>query len=338
MRDLPATTQTVYANLLQMHLNRPVGEFVGAPFKREKEGKHYWYATQRLGNSSPRQIYIGPDTDENKQRIRSMQERGVAVKEFKSAASKAIAQLRAAGLTGLDRQTGSVLRALTNSGVFRLGGTLVGTQAFNHYSQALGVEFTSENREWVAQTEDVDIASFEKLSMAIEDVASPELSLTLEHLGFQPANSLYPKKPTSWTLPGSTYAIDFLAPSFSDKPEPVKLAALDVWAQGLHYLNFLIKEPIPVIAIYMEGLLVQIPSPERYAIHKLIVSQLRNAAMQTKAKKDLEQAKLLIEFLLQTRPYELKEVLEEAYGNGPKWRQILDRDPLKVIDRIRGDF
>ena len=201
MRDLPATTQTVYVNLLQMHLNRSIGEFVGAPFKREKEGKQYWYATQRIGNTSPRQVYIGPDSDEIRRRIGAMQAQGVADKEFKSAASKAIAQLRVAGLTGLDRQTGSVLRALTNSGVFRLGGTLVGTHAFNHYSQALGVEFTSQNREWVAQTEDVDIASFEKLSMAIEDVASPELSSTLEQLGFQPANSLYPNKPTSWTLP-----------------------------------------------------------------------------------------------------------------------------------------
>ncbi len=260
-----------------------------------------------------------------------MQANGIASKEFKSAASKIVAQLRAAGLNGLDRQTGSVLRALANSGVFRLGGTLIGTHAFNHYAQVLGVDFASE---WITQTEDVDIASFEKLSMAIEDVTSPDLLVTLNDLRFQSAISLLPKKPTSWTLPGSTYAIDFLAPSFDEKSEPVKLEALNVWAQGLHYLNFLIKDPIPAVSIYMEGLLIQIPNPARYAVHKLIVSQQRNVSMQAKVSKDLEQASLLIEYLRETRPYELKDAFEEAYSNGPKWRKTLDQAPLQLVESI----
>lgn len=52
-----------------------------------------------------------------------------------------VAQLRAAGVPVLDRDTGKVLNAMAKSGVFRLSGTLVGTHAFRLYGVELGVQF-----------------------------------------------------------------------------------------------------------------------------------------------------------------------------------------------------
>lgn len=325
MRSLPATLQTTYANLVQMHLNRPAFDFEGAPFTMVRKGKTYWYANQRPATGGPpRQRYLGPDTEDMRARIDAMREQQQSLGEFRKHASSLIAQLRAGGIPGPGREAGPALRVLVNSGVFRLGGTLVGTHAFQLYDLELGV-FLSEGNDAFSRTADIDIASFERLSMAIDDRADPDLAAALGQIGFRPANSLNPKTPTSWTLPNLDYAIDFLTPSFSDKQGPTKLLALNIWAQSLHSLNFLIADPIPAVSPYMEGLLVQIPRPERYAVHKLIVSQKRHASSGAKRQKDVQQARVLIAALSETRPYELRSALDEAGNNGRQWREPLDR-------------
>lgn len=64
--------------------------------------------------------------------------------------------LRAEGLIATDRDTGSLLLACARAGVFRLGGTLVGTAAFALYQGELGVRFDAEE---LAQTGDIEFAS-----------------------------------------------------------------------------------------------------------------------------------------------------------------------------------
>lgn len=72
--------------------------------------------------------------------------------------------------------------------------------------------------------------------------------------------------------------VEFLTPSF-EEGEPIKpLKALNVSAQSLHFLNYLIAEPIHAAVPYRYGVLVQIPRPERFCIHKLIVSERRRGA------------------------------------------------------------
>lgn len=324
MRSIPATLQTAYANLVQMHLNRPAFDFEGAPFTMIRKGKTYWYANQRPpAGGSPRQRYLGPDTEEMRERIGKMRADQQSIAEFRTHASSLVAQLRAGGIAGPGREAGPVLRVLANSGVFRLGGTLVGTHAFQHYGLELGV-YLSEESDSFSRTDDIDIASFEHLSMAIGDIADPDLAGALAELGFKPANSLNPKTPTSWTLANSQYAIDFLTPSFEENQKPAKLAALNMWAQGLHYLNFLIADPIPAVAPYMEGLLIQIPKPERYAVHKLIVSQKRRGSG-AKKQKDVAQARALIAALFETRPFELNTAIADADSRGKAWREALDK-------------
>lgn len=325
MKVLAPILQTTYSNLVQMHLNRPAFEFQGAPFTLVRKGKTYWYANQRTPDgTSSRQRYLGPDTEEMRTRIGEMRAQQQSIADFRTHASSLVAQLRTGGIAGPDRKTGPILRALTNSGVFRLGGTLVGTHAFRHYDLALGIHLSDETA-WITQTDDIDIASFEHLSMAIEDVADPDVASALDQLGFKPAPSITPKTPTSWTLADASYAVDFLTPSFNEREQPARLAALKMWAQGLHYLNFLIKDPMPAVSPYMEGLLVQIPRPERYAVHKLIVSQKRRAGSDAKARKDIEQAGSLIRAMSDYQPHELNGAIAEASAQGEKWRAALDR-------------
>jgi hypothetical protein len=324
MKLIPATLQTSYANLLEAHLNRPSFEFDGAPFVRKLNNKAYWYANQRSApGASAKQRYLGPDTEEMRARIEAMREQQQNAAEFRTHTSSLVAQLRAGGIQGPDRKVGPILRAMANSGVFRLGGTLVGTHAYRHYDLVLGVHL-SDGTEWTTQTEDIDIAGFEKLSMAIEDSADPDLADGLTRLGFRPRPTVGRKPSTSWILSDASYAIDFLTPSFNDDEKPVQLHALKMWAQSLHFMNYLIAEPIDAVSPYMEGLLIKIPRPERYAVHKLIIAQRRKGT-RAKAKKDIEQARTLIWAMTEDQPYVIHNAIAEADAMGPAWRKALDQ-------------
>lgn len=321
MKPLPTALQTIYSNLVEAHLQRPAFDLDGAPFTRKLNNKLYWYANQRVAPGAPlKQKYLGPDTEKMRARIDQMREQRQTLADFHDYTKSLVAQLHAGGIRGPGRKDGPVLRALTNSGVFRLGSTLVGTHAFRHYDMVLGVLWDGAQR--ITETDDIDIASF-KLSMAIEDVADPDIASALAQLGLEPSPTLDRKMPTSCLLRDRSYRVDFLTPSFRDEEAPVKLPALNMWAQGLHYLNFLISDPIDAVSPYMEGLLIKIPRPERYAVHKLIISQRRQASS-AKASKDIEQARAIMWAMADLRPHELKTAIADADAQGEKWRAALD--------------
>ena len=82
-----------------------------------------------------------------------------------------------------DRDTGLLLLAFGQAGVFQLGGTLVGTAA-NALSQVLlGVSFGSRD---LAQTCDIDFASFEPLAVYLGDSVAENFSDILQATKFDP--------------------------------------------------------------------------------------------------------------------------------------------------------
>ena len=120
---------------------------------------------------------------------------------------------------------------------------------------------------------------------------------------------------------GSGQLVEFLTPAFGE--ETIReLPALGVNAQALNYLNFLIAEPIHAAALYRSGILVQVPRPERYAVHKLIIAdRRRDGAGNLKAAKDREQAAFLIAALADDRPDDLSRAYDTALNVGPRWRE-----------------
>jgi hypothetical protein len=74
--------------------------------------------------------------------------------------------LRAEGYGRVDSESGAILNAFARTGVFRLGGTIVGTNANTLYDGELGVMLS---RDGFAQSGDIGIASSEKLSVALDD-------------------------------------------------------------------------------------------------------------------------------------------------------------------------
>ena len=73
--------------------------------------------------------------------------------------------------------------------------------------------------------------------------------------------------------------------------------------------------------LYRAGVLVQVPRPERYAIHKLIVADRRRDGPDAlRARKDGAQAAFLIEVLSEERPEYVAEAYAVALANGPAWQ------------------
>lgn len=317
MIPLSSVATSAYTDLVRLLKDDALSGVDGNPTLKQRGDKAYWYAARRVGTAM-RFIYIGEDTNETRARINRIEVLRATAKERQAERSRLVRLLRAEGMTPTDRATGSMLSAMAAAGVFRLGGTIVGTNAFRLYEGELGIRLPIGA---MANTGDIDIAQFEKLSVALEDQVDPGLAETFSALRFDAVPGLDRGRTWRWAQGGSGQLVEFLTPAFGD--ETIRdLPALGVGAQALNYLNFLIAEPIHAAALYRSGILVQVPRPERYAIHKLIVAdRRRDGAGNLRAQKDREQAAFLIEAIAEDRPDDLGRALETAMAVGPRWRE-----------------
>lgn len=321
------TAHTAYYDLLRSLKDEAVSDIRGTPTRVERNGKAYWYDTYRVG-SDVRKTYIGEDSPELVQRFDQLKALRTQIEERRRHRTRLIRILRAEGFMSADAATGSLLAAMAAAGVFRLGGTIVGTNAFRLYEGVLGVRFGFD---LMAQTGDIDIASFERLSLALDDTVSPPLQKILGEFAFDPVPAMVKEGVWRWRQTRNDLLVEFLTPSFEAEEGTKPLAALGTYAKSLHHLNYLIAEPIPAIAVYRSGVLVQIPRPERFAIHKLIVADRRRDGPDSlKAVKDRMQAAFLIEVLTQDRPDELAEAYQDALAIGPHWRERLQNSLARL--------
>ena len=322
------TAHVAYQDLLRLHLDEQASDIIGTVEIRERNGRVYLYDKFRLGTAM-RSRYLGEGTPDLFARI----ERSAAIKADAKARQANMSRLarilRAEGYITTDRDTGSLLSAFAKAGVFRLGGTLVGTAAYALYQGELGVRFGMDE---LAQTGDIDFASFERLSVALGDQVEQNPSDILTELKFDPVPGVHNRQTWRWRQTRGDAMVEFLTPAFGD--ETVKpLPALGVSAQGLNYLNYLIAEPIHAVALYRSGILVQIPRPERFAVHKLIVADRRMGGPdQAKSAKDRAQAAFLIDILAQDRPDDLALAYTQAREMGPRWRERMDASLARLPD------
>jgi len=306
-----------YQDLLRLHLDEAAASLVGTIEERHRNGRTYLYERFRLGTEMMSR-YLGEDRPELRARLDRAQALKADAEQRRQRMTRLTRTLRAEGLIATDRETGSILLAFSRAGMFRLGGTLVGTSAYGLYQGELGVRMDFEE---LAQTGDIDFASFHRLSVALDDRVEETPGDILGLLKFDPVPGIHDRQVWRWRQSHSETMVEFLTPAFGD--ETVKpLPALGVSAQALNYLNYLIADPIPAIALYRSGVLVQIPRPERFAIHKLIVADRRQGGPdRLKAWKDRAQAVFLVAVLSEDRPDELAEAYRDALSRGPRWRE-----------------
>ena len=94
--------------------------------------------------------------------------------------------------------------------------------------------------------------------------------------------------------------VDLLTRYGRGRKSPVQVPSLKCAAEALSFQEYLSEETIEAAALYGMGVLVRVPAPQTYATHKLIVAQQRNASQRAKKRKDLQQAKELIDIFLET--------------------------------------
>ncbi len=311
---------TAYADLLRLHKDAAASDLIGTVERKERNGRVYLYDRYRTGNKVQSR-YIGEATPETEARLARAAALNAEAALRQKAQGRLVRVLRAEGYQSLDAGTGSLLTAMARIGVFRLGGTLVGSIAFRLYEGELGVRMGSSI---LAQTGDIDIASFERLSIALNDQVTEPVGNVLAELSFVPVPTLDRHKVWRWRDRTTETLVEFLTPAFGD--EGLRdLPALGVSAQALHYLNYLIAEPIQAVALYRSGILLRIPRPERFAVHKMIVAdRRRDGSDSLKAEKDRQQAAFLVDVLAETRPDDLAEAWEDARVRGPRWRARID--------------
>jgi hypothetical protein len=324
---LPDVTQTLYAELLERLLaesaRRSVGKAPGTFTTKTLNGGDYVYFQYSEPGGKYRQLYLGKKGPVLERMIeRFKRERGDAAKESGDL-ERLTAQALAGGGWAMGARPARVLKAFADAGVFDAGAVLVGTHAFGVLGNLLGVRWTGAH----LRTADVDVAAVSLAASPERERADAEKALKRLEMGFIPVPGLDPRHPsTSFKVRGESLRVDFLAPG--KEGPPVALPGLSTSAQPLPYMDYLIENPEKAAVLDSGGFLVLVPSPARFALHKVIVSTARPASQETKAAKDLAQAAQMLEHLAEARPGDLRLAFSAL---NKAWRARLERGMKRLV-------
>lgn len=326
---LPLETQTLYAELVE-HLRgadfvRSFADLKGTFTLRERPDGRYWYFRTSEGiGPSVADLFIGPDDEATQALMAAYKEGRGAAEENTARLTRLAAMLRKGGIAATDSGSLKIIRGFANAGVFHMGGVLIGTHAFIAIGNALGVRWPSS-----MQTHDVDFGSFATnhvgfgIPQTPQTMADVPKAIDALAMGFVPNVRLHTAIPaTSYIIPGKELRIDLLtSPQGRDREAPVLIPRLGVHAQPLEFMDYLLQETIEAACIGNKAVLVRIPDPARFAVHKLLVASNRDRRHATKAAKDRNQAAYLMAYLEQERPGDLTLAVEAALRRGPSWKR-----------------
>lgn len=288
-------------------------EIQGALREVRKSGTVFLYDRVVIGGR-PVDRYLGADDP-------AVRYRAQRAKELRDASRELVKLLRSQGCLAPDRESGSVLLNFARAGIFSSGGVLAGTFAFRAYEAELGVRLGEE----ASVTRDIDFAMPKALKVAGTD---PNAQDVLENLGYRPETTSIEASAQPWRWAKGELEVEFLTPNTG---KPGQVTKLGVPAQQLKFLEYSLENPLEVPVVYQSGILVKVPDPARFAIHKLIVAD-RRGDKNPKSIKDRMQARQLVDVLSEDRPDDLFEALDNAMGRGKAWKKAI----LAQAARIKG--
>jgi hypothetical protein len=304
---LGETTNTVYAELLDQLRTAPLVPHSGSFVSKVIGGTKYWYV-QRKHEGKLRQVYLGAESPGLLQTIaRSEADREEQALD-ESRRRELVSMLVSGGMTAESGAISSVLTTLADAGLFRAGAVLVGTQAFRCIANLLGVRFESEN----LRTADVDVGQG-AISLALGEMRIDLLEeLRSRDPRFIAVPELNPRNPsTSFKVRGRDLRVDLLIPGSREGAPPLHLPHLNAAAQPLVGLAYLLDEVTDAAVVGGAGVLVSVPAPARFALHKLWVSTRRDVSESAKARKDRRQAAQILEVVLSDRPGDVRRAWKD---------------------------
>jgi hypothetical protein len=319
---LSPTVQTLYSELVQQLETAPAP---GSVYRRALEGVEYVYAKLPVGITRVDR-FLGRANDPEVEEAAEALRRGTAAAADRR---RLVSMLRRQGLAGPDRTMGAILDALAWAGLFKAGAVLIGTAAYGLCEPLVGTRLPAPS----LMTADVDLATAD-LALRSEPAERFETILRRADPTFEGVPQLKPQAPPSRFRNARGYLVDLVVPirKRSDR-NPVPLEDLRAGAAPLQHLAWLIEAPVQVAALWGAGILVDVPQPARFAVHKLILAQKRDAGSRVKRAKDLAQAAAMLDALRQNDPFALSDALADALAQGSKgWAEPIARS-LREIDR-----
>ena len=324
VRPIPLNFQTMYADLLQVIGLADVEH--GSVSTRKIKGKEYLYVTTKDG-STRRQRSLGPANDPQAQ---------AKAAEIRQAAETAkglrttISALKKAYIPGPSLPLGKVLEAIANAGLFKQGVLLVGTAAYQTYPCLVGAYLPSS----ALMTNDADllVSSF----VAKDEPQDLEKILQRADPTFKAHMSREDTLPKVFKA-ANNFQVDILTKFGRGRVSPILIGNLQCSAEALKFMEYLSNESIEAVALYGTGVLVSVPPPIRYAIHKLLIAQERKAQSPKRAK-DLKQANDLIDVFLHTGNDAFEDALDEAKSRGPNWKKNINASLREIGRDVRQGY
>ncbi len=289
------------------------------PWGDAKDGWACGWQNQRPVGATRADVFIGRKDDPETQARAEEMRQGMALAKERRAL---VAMLRKHGLASPIRILGETLDAVAQAGLFTNGAVLVGTAAYMLYEPLVGRRLPAPT----LMTGDLDLATA-SLALTADPPESIEAILRRVDSSFTGVPQLDPRAPPSRFRNTDGFLVDLIAPTRSrEDKNPVRPPALAAGAAPLKHLAWLIAGPVQSVALWGGGVLVSVPQPARFAVHKLILAQRRDAANRMKRGKDLDQAKALMAVLEEQDPYALEDALAEARARGRDgWGVPIDR-------------
>lgn len=296
--ELPLSAQTAYAELAEQtrsfEIDSALGGLPGGFHSLERNHRKYWYFSYREpGGDGPRLIYVGPDTPE----VRALVTRFAETRAPKALVPQAASAISLGCAAAVPKHF-RIIKRLAEYGLFRAGAVLVGTHAFVALANLLGVR-------WVdgAATLDVDLAyAGRNVSVALPSSLRVDTHGALQSLemGLLPIRELDGRIGAQYRNPNDAeLRVDFLT-SLTRSGKLVVMPDLNVALEPLKFMEFSLEATTRGCMIGRTGACtVNLPAPERYAVHKLIVYGERPVRERTKATKDLLQSAALTAYFLE---------------------------------------
>lgn len=307
---LPTAMQGVYSELLQL-LQFELTH-AGPPPEPRKAGVHkvvkghtYWYWQWRDGKKMI-QKYIGKDSDPKTHAV-------IAAGRLSTMDQKTniAAVLRGMFGNALNGPMGRVLLELGAAGLAKTNAVVVGTYAFIAYQGMFAIKWPQH-----AMTEDIDLAAWPVAGAFEMDLFA---ALQRTNLGFEPARQLdTADPPVLYVVPRTLYRVDVLTPLLGRiQHVPIHLASMGCHAAPLRFLDYLIDEPELAAFPVGNGVLVRVPAPGRYALHKLLIASRRQTG--DKRQKDVAQAQTLLAMLVIDNPAEIQSAWRALKRKPKSW-------------------
>lgn len=300
IKRLPDNCLSLYADLLQKTMDSQHATLSGGSFvSKNIKGAVYWYYQTKISGET-KQKYLGRESESLLKDIEQAKAQSASLKAILSERQRLVAMLGVGGAPLEKGRPAKILSSMADAGLFSSGGVLVGSFAYACYGNMLGVVMNDE----LSRTSDMDFSVERKMEIGISRAMLDEIKIA--DPAFKSPRQINPSIPAFDLVAPDGFRVEFLTTkeNAADRT-PIMIERFMLYAQPLEFMDYLIENTQRAVLLSGAGVPVVVPSPGRFALHKLAVSQLRPISFQAKIAKDIAQAGSIIEILLEDNPGEL---------------------------------